>query len=131
MLTVFQTIPGSDMVGILYWVFAGSLGAYYLFSWANQYIEASLVAAYTALQPVMTGIATYIALVSLFGGIVMCPPLHFFLYQCEADFSTSRFTDIKGCETVVGNAWRSAADHARIWRTRDNPDFNRSVVSAG
>eukprot|EP00750_Incisomonas_marina_P028649 INCI6802.3.p1 GENE.INCI6802.3~~INCI6802.3.p1 ORF type:complete len:364 (-),score=42.30 INCI6802.3:70-1161(-) len=56
-------IPASDMVGILYWVIAGSIGGYFFFSWANQYIEASLVAAYTALQPVTTGIATYLALV--------------------------------------------------------------------
>ncbi len=63
-----QVIPSSDFVGILYWVFAGSVGAYFLFSWANQYIEASLVAAYTALQPVTTGIATYLALVRLEGG---------------------------------------------------------------
>ena len=30
------------MIGIFYWVFAGSMGGYFLFSWANQYLDASL-----------------------------------------------------------------------------------------
>lgn len=93
-----------------------------IFSWANQYIEASLVAAYTALQPVMTGAATYLALVTLMvnHATVPCYLLKF--------LAVLRFS---GNSTRFRNEGKPAAPNTWTGRTGYNPNRSWFVLQPG
>jgi len=47
-------ISGTAWLGIAYWTFPCSMGAYYLQTWGNQYVDASLLGIYSVVQPIVT-----------------------------------------------------------------------------
>merc|ERR1719382_813765 len=49
-------IPMSMALPLVYWILIGSLLGYFLVTWANKYAKASVVGAYTVLQPIVAGV---------------------------------------------------------------------------
>jgi len=59
-------VPATMVLPLVYYVLLGSLAAYLLMTWANQFAEASVVSAYTVVQP-MAASALSALLLSVFG----------------------------------------------------------------
>jgi drug/metabolite transporter (DMT)-like permease len=79
----WQSIPGSAWIGLLIVIAGPTVGAYVINAWTLKYAEASVVAAYTYLQPVLTTIMAWallherirpvvaIAGLMIFGGVAL------------------------------------------------------------
>lgn len=63
-------VPRDAWLAILYWVFLGSVLAYFLNTWGNTRVHASIVGIYGSLQPIVTILASEII-------IVYTPPPHY------------------------------------------------------
>lgn len=66
----WRSIPGSAWLGLLVVIAGPTVGAYVINAWTLKYAEASVVAAYTYLQPVLTTILAWIFLGERLRGIV-------------------------------------------------------------
>jgi len=55
-------IPAGAMWALAYWILMTSIFAYCMITWANQHADASLVSAYTVLQPVTAAVAACIVI---------------------------------------------------------------------
>ena len=53
-------VPDSAIYALIYWILLTSVSAYLLMTWANQYCDASLVLAYTPLQPATSALLSLI-----------------------------------------------------------------------
>ena len=49
-------VPTKTILALAYWILFTSIAAYYLMTWANKYAHASLVSAYTTMQPVTAAV---------------------------------------------------------------------------
>eukprot|EP01062_Namystynia_karyoxenos_P073337 TRINITY_DN70139_c0_g1_i1.p2 TRINITY_DN70139_c0_g1~~TRINITY_DN70139_c0_g1_i1.p2 ORF type:complete len:411 (+),score=105.91 TRINITY_DN70139_c0_g1_i1:142-1374(+) len=47
-------LPAGALGAVAYWIFMGSIAAYWLNTWGNQHVDVSLVGAFTVVQPVAT-----------------------------------------------------------------------------
>ena len=54
------SVPNAMIFALLYWIFFNSVLAYGLMTWANGYAKASIVSAYTVLQPVTSAVLSMI-----------------------------------------------------------------------
>lgn len=50
-------VPAGSLLAIGYWIIFGSVSAYYLATWGNQYVEASMVGVYFTVQPLASIVA--------------------------------------------------------------------------
>lgn len=55
-------VPAGAWAALAYWVIMASIVAYFLMTWANQYADASIVSAYTTLQPLTSGVLQFVFL---------------------------------------------------------------------
>jgi len=53
-------VPNSAIAALVYWILFQSVIAYFLMTWGNKYADASLTAAYSALQPLTAAILSVI-----------------------------------------------------------------------
>eukprot|EP01061_Rhynchopus_euleeides_P005773 TRINITY_DN14942_c0_g2_i1.p1 TRINITY_DN14942_c0_g2~~TRINITY_DN14942_c0_g2_i1.p1 ORF type:complete len:429 (+),score=126.14 TRINITY_DN14942_c0_g2_i1:138-1289(+) len=58
------TVPTSMILALAYWVFFNSILAYACMTWANAYAKASVVSAYTVLQPVTSALLSVLIIAS-------------------------------------------------------------------
>ena len=65
-------VPPKACFAIAYWVFLGSICGYYLLTWGNLYVDATIVGAYFTVQP-LAAVAASMLVISL------TPPPHFHL----------------------------------------------------
>ena len=63
------SVPSESLLAIGYWVLFGSVIAYFLATWGNQYVDATMVTAYFTVQP----IASVLASIAI---IATTPPPH-------------------------------------------------------
>ena len=57
-------MPEAALLALAYWILFQSVGAYALMTWGNMHASASLVSAYTVLQPVTSSLLTALILAS-------------------------------------------------------------------
>eukprot|EP00301_Raphidiophrys_heterophryoidea_P011364 c1738_g1_i1.p1 GENE.c1738_g1_i1~~c1738_g1_i1.p1 ORF type:complete len:419 (+),score=98.14 c1738_g1_i1:44-1258(+) len=67
------SIPVGAVGALVYWILMTSIFSYCLITWGNKYADASLVSAYSVLQPVSTAVTTFIL-------IAVTGPPHFNLH---------------------------------------------------
>jgi len=69
-------VPMNAVYALLYWILLTSVGAYLLMTWGNKYADASLVLAYTPLQPATSAIVSAILIAAGFKGKLREPGLN-------------------------------------------------------
>jgi len=69
-------VPNSAIFALMYWIFLTSVGSYLLMTWGNKYADASLVLAYTPLQPATSAIVSFILIQLGYRGSLQEPGLN-------------------------------------------------------
>mmetsp|Transcript_36504 Transcript_36504/g.70389 ORF Transcript_36504/g.70389 Transcript_36504/m.70389 type:complete len:261 (+) Transcript_36504:418-1200(+) len=69
-------VPTNAIFALVYWILLTSVGSYLLMTWGNKYADASLVLAYTPLQPATSAILSFLLISAGFKGKLQMPGLN-------------------------------------------------------
>eukprot|EP00468_Gymnochlora_sp_CCMP2014_P013143 CAMPEP_0167756120 /NCGR_PEP_ID=MMETSP0110_2-20121227/9205_1 /TAXON_ID=629695 /ORGANISM="Gymnochlora sp., Strain CCMP2014" /LENGTH=247 /DNA_ID=CAMNT_0007642187 /DNA_START=481 /DNA_END=1224 /DNA_ORIENTATION=- len=69
-------VPNNAIYALIYWILLTSVGSYLLMTWGNRYADASLVLAYTPLQPATSAVLSFILIQAGFTGKLTEPGIN-------------------------------------------------------
>jgi len=70
------SVPKSAIFALTYWILLTSIASYLLMTWGNKYADASLVLAYTPLQPATSAILSFVLIAAGYKGSLQQPGLN-------------------------------------------------------